>query len=87
MAEIILDVAPAGHDCDTCLNAASWALTIGAGYRQPSYLCSDCVARLRFAIDPRSMFRAGIAALADAGRELVIRMFASNARRNTQEGE
>ena len=27
--------------------AAIYALTIGAGYRQPSYLCPDCLGRLR----------------------------------------
>lgn len=61
MGEIKLDLAPYGHECDTCQNAnyrrpgmseprftcAIYALTIGAGYRQPSYLCPDCLDLLR----------------------------------------
>ena len=57
--EIRLDVASGIARCDTCgarnftdpaepgYPTAIYALHIGAGYRQPSHLCPDCLDRLR----------------------------------------
>ena len=58
--EITLGIAASGHECDTCParnyvhvlfknvpRTIIYTLTIGAGYRQPSYLCPDCLAKLR----------------------------------------
>ena len=60
MGEIRFDVASGIARCDTCASknfhdpgecpsylTVIYALTIGAGYRQPSYLCPDCLNRLR----------------------------------------
>lgn len=73
MGEIRLDIATGDHSCDTCLNAnhscehpaAIYALTIGAGYRQPSYLCPDCLGRLRDVLGVRVF--SGIAPCAREG--------------------
>ena len=59
MTDIRLNLAPSKARCDTCLAcnyfddetheipAAIYELHIGAGFRQPSYLCPDCLNRLR----------------------------------------
>lgn len=56
---IKLDVAAYGNHCDACparnysteqfpvIPAMIYALSIGVGYRQPSYLCPDCLAKVR----------------------------------------
>ena len=60
---IRLDICTEPALCDTCTAhneamqrlrdefdgppAAIYRLTIGAGYRQPGYLCPDCLAKLR----------------------------------------
>lgn len=68
MGEIKLDIATGRHECDACLNAnftregsglpehpcAIYALTIGEGYRQPSYLCPNCLSVLRVMLGPKN---------------------------------
>ena len=81
--EIRLDVASGIARCDTCparnfvdpaepgYPTAIYALHIGAGYRQPSHLCPDCLFRLRSVIGPANLagvnFEALRKALATAG--------------------
>jgi len=72
LGTITLDVAPYGHECDTCQQAnyrrpgmedprfpcLIYALTIGAGYRQPSYLCPNCLNILRLTLGVKGQRRA-----------------------------
>ena len=69
--EIRLDMASGTARCDTCgarnftdpaepgYPTAIYALYIGAGYRQPSHLCPDCLDKLRLVLGPAHVGKAG----------------------------
>jgi len=71
--EIRLNVAASKARCDTCGNrnfhddsddmrhpSAIYELHIGAGYRQPSYLCPNCLGVLRVLVGPSNQFRVAV---------------------------
>lgn len=101
MADIRLDVAAGNAVCDTCdarnyysdheprVPTAIYALHIGAGYRQPSHLCPDCLFRLRSVLGPFNVaavnfeaFRKALAAAGNSSDELAraVRLLAESAR-------
>lgn len=107
MGTITLDIAPYGHECECCQNAnyrrpgftepeypcAIYALTIGAGYRQPSYLCPNCLATLRITLGPSNLaavnfdaFKRALEAAAEKPVAALVRLFSDKAPCST-EGE
>ena len=102
MAEITLDIAKGDHECDVCLNAnfrregsgvpqtpcVIYALTIGAGFHQPSYLCPNCIGVLRFIIGPAQLAKRqyDVNREAMASRVVPLRVLVDNAGCN-REGE